>query len=130
MRKIMFILLALVLAVGLVVPAACPVLAAGPMPGAIFTTDNTCTGVNLNIYGNRTDVYLDGGPAHLGAAGLLDGDYYVQVTEPNGTLLGNSSASSTPTPVHVTDGEFEHCYQLWAILVKDRKSTRLNSSHG
>ena len=59
-----------------------------PVSGAIFTTDLGCTGVNINIFQSKDDVYLDGGPAHVGAAGLPDGSYYVQVTEPNGTPLG------------------------------------------
>ena len=49
--------------------AALPAFAAPPLPGAIFTTDSTCTGTNLNIYGDKGDVYLDGGPTHPGAAG-------------------------------------------------------------
>ena len=40
--------------------------AVGAVTGAVFTTDSTCTGVNLNIYGSKDDVYLDGGPAHPG----------------------------------------------------------------
>lgn len=92
--------------------------AAAPVSGAIFTTDSTCTGVNLNIYNEKTDVYVDGGPAHPGAAGLPDGEYYVQVTAPNGTLLGTSVGSADETPVVVKEGEFESCYQLWAILIK------------
>ena len=48
---------------------------APPLPGAIFTTDSTCTGVDLNIYATKEDVYIDGGPAHPGAAGLPDGSY-------------------------------------------------------
>jgi hypothetical protein len=89
-----------------------------PLPGAIFTTDSTCTGVNLNIYASKDDVYLDGGPSHPGAAGLPDGDYYVQVTEPNGTLLGTSVGSGNATPVHLTGGEFASCYRLSLILIK------------
>lgn len=119
MKKVLFTLLALVFAIGLTLPAALPALAAGPMPGAIFTTD-TGGSVNLNIYGDKMDVYLNGGPAHPGAAGLPDGYYYVQVTEPNGTLLGNS----TSTPVHVTSGEFDDVYQLWAIVVKASDGTQ------
>lgn len=88
-------------------------LAAPPLPGAIFTTDSTCTGVNLNIYGNKDAVYLDGGPAHPGAAGLPDGSYYVQVTEPDGTVLGKSLT----TVVTVSGGEFVTCYQLSAIVL-------------
>jgi hypothetical protein len=93
-------------------------LAAQPVPGAIFTTDSTCSGVDLNIYGNKTDVYLDGGPGHPGAAGLPDGEYYVQVTGPEGTPLGTSVGAADETPVTVKEGEFESCYQLSAILIK------------
>jgi hypothetical protein len=100
-------------AVSLLIALAAPAFAAPPLPGAIFTTDSTCTGVNLNIYGAKVEVYLDGGPAHPGAAGLPDGYYYVQVTEPDGTLLG----FSTTAVVSVTGGEFDECYQLSAILV-------------
>ena len=95
-------------------------LAAPPLPGAIFTTDSTCTGVNLNIYGSKDAVYLDGGPAHPGAAGLPDGCYCVRITEPNGTVLGSSTAIGTlnPRPVCVANGEFAACYQLAALLIK------------
>ncbi len=86
--------------------------AAAPVSGAIFTTDSPCIGTNVNIFGSKDAVYLDGGPAHPGAAGLPDGNYYVQVTEPNGTVLGQSVTAS----VTVSDGEFAHCYQLSAIL--------------
>jgi hypothetical protein len=97
--------------------------AAPPLPGAVFTTDNTCTGVNLNIYGSKDDVYLDGGPAHPGAAGLADGYYYVQVTSPEGNLLGTSVGSGNETPVHVINGEFDGCLQLSAILIKASDGT-------
>ena len=84
-----------------------------PISGAIFTTDSTCTGVNLNIYDDKDDVYIDGGPDHPGAAGLPDGNYCVQVTDPSGqTVLGLSD----PEAVTVVDGEFVECYQLTAIL--------------
>jgi hypothetical protein len=86
---------------------------AAPLAGAIFTTDSTCTGVNLNIYGDKDAVYLDGGPAHPGAAGLPDGSYYVQVTEPDGTVLGTSLTAV----VTVSGGEFVNCYQLSAIVL-------------
>jgi hypothetical protein len=86
--------------------------AAPPVPGAIFTTDSTCTSVNSNIYSSTDDVYLNGGPARPGAAGLADGSYYVQVTAPNGTVLGKST---TPV-VAVVDGEFVQCYQLSGLV--------------
>jgi hypothetical protein len=72
----------------------------------------------VNIFTTQADVYLDGGPAHPGAAGLPDGNYYVQVTEPSGTLLGTSVGSADPTPAHVLNGSFVVCYQLSAILIK------------
>jgi hypothetical protein len=94
-------------------------LRADPMPGAIFTTDNICSGVDLNIYGSKDDVYIDGGPAHPGAAGLPEGSYYVQVTAPDGTLLGTSIGSGNDTPFVVdANGEPVDCYQLSAILIK------------
>jgi hypothetical protein len=102
---------------------AVPATQAQPLPGAIFTTDSTCSGVNINIFGSRKDVYLNGGPAFPGAAGLPDGAYYVRVTEPNGTLLGTSDGSGNNTPVTVSGGEFDQCYQLWAILIKASDST-------
>src|SRR5689334_15374014 len=53
--------------------ALCTTLrAAPPLTGAIFTTDSTCTGVNVNIFDNKSDVYLDGGPDH-GGSGFPDG---------------------------------------------------------
>lgn len=90
-----------------------------PLPGAIFTTDSTCTGTDLNIYASKADVYLDGGPAHTGAAGLPAGSYYVKVTEPNGTLLGTSLNTTNETPIVVTaTGEFALCYKLMDIVRK------------
>jgi hypothetical protein len=98
-------------------------VSAPPLPGAIFTTDSTCSGVNLNIYDSKGDVYVDGGPAHTGAAGLPEGDYYVQVTEPNGTLLGTSVGSGNDKPIHVNaDGEFAQCYNLYALTQYDDTS--------
>ncbi|MBN1336677.1 MAG: hypothetical protein JXB39_12035 [Deltaproteobacteria bacterium] len=65
--------------------------AAPPLSGAIFTTTEDGTIVNENThYTKKTDVYLDGGPgphAPSGAAGLPEGDYYFQVTDPSGKDL-------------------------------------------
>ena len=63
---------------------------AGPLPGAIFTTLEDGTRINANIYEAKEDVYLDGGPgpnAPASAAGLPEGDYYFQVTDPSGKKL-------------------------------------------
>jgi len=91
-----------------------PLSAHAQVSGAIFTTIAACDGTNINIFGSKDDVYLDGGPAHPGAAGLPDGAYYVKVTEPNGTLLGLTLTAS----VNVTGGAFDQCYQLSDILVR------------
>jgi hypothetical protein len=63
---------------------------AQPLSGAIFTTDANSTFVNANVYDFKEDVYLNGGPrpnAPCTAAGLPDGDYYFQVTDPSGSQL-------------------------------------------
>jgi hypothetical protein len=84
-----------------------------PVSGAIFTTDSSCSGVDLNIYTDKAAVFIDGGPTHPGAAGLPDGSYCVQVTEPfGGAVLGRSA----PGAVIVSGGEFATCYQLSSIL--------------
>lgn len=87
--------------------------------GAIFTTNSACDGTDLNIYMNKQQVYSDGGPPAPGAAGLPDGEYFVQVTEPNGTLLGTSVGHPVDqTPVLVVNGEFVQCYKLCDILIR------------
>lgn len=65
------------------------------MSGAIFTTDATGVPVNLNIYGAKQDVYLNGGPginAPDDAAGLPAGTYSFQVTDPSGKTLLSTDA--------------------------------------
>src|SRR5437899_6271714 len=84
-----------------------------PLPGAIFTTDSTCTEVDQNIFDDEEDVYLDGGPAHPGAAGLPDGSYCVQTPDPSGQ---SGLGMRDPGAVTVVDGEFVQCYQLTSIL--------------
>ena len=71
--------------------------AGGSAPtGAIFTTLPDGSEVNFNIYSSKELVYLDGGPgpgAPATAAGLDDGTYVFQVTDPPGkTLLSTDAA--------------------------------------
>ena len=74
---------------------------AAPLSGAIYTTDDGCGGVNINLFPNKDAVYLNGGPQG-GGPGLDEGNYYVKVTEPDGTLLGSSIGGPLgDTPVHV-----------------------------
>jgi hypothetical protein len=101
-------------------------LAAG-LTGAIFTTNSTGTVVNGNQYDITCSVYLNGGPgpnAPAHAAGLPDGDYYFQVTDPSGrTLLSTDPVSNrrfrviggvitaytgTGGPVHPTGIDQDH----------------------
>lgn len=67
------------------------------LPGAIFTTVANGSEVNFNIYPSKDAVYLDGGPppgAPQTAAGLPDGTYVFQVTDPSGkTLLSQDIAN-------------------------------------
>ncbi|HET6854573.1 MAG TPA: hypothetical protein VFH46_19895 [Pyrinomonadaceae bacterium] len=113
--RLVFLTVTVLLTVALVTSVALM----ASLSGAVFTTDVNCNGTDLNIYAAKSDVFIDGGPAHVGAAGLPAGEYYVQVTEPNGTLLGTSIGTTDETPVVVNaDGEFVQCYQLVAILRK------------
>jgi thrombospondin type 3 repeat protein len=61
---------------------------AAQVTGAIFTTLVDGSSVNHNIYNSKQDVFLNGGPnspsAPCTAAGLPNGDYYFQVTDPSG----------------------------------------------
>ena len=76
---------------------------AAPVTGAIFTTNVDGSFVNGNVYDYPDDVYLDGGPrpnAPCSAAGLPDGDYYFQVTDPSGSeLLSNDDISNRTVTV-------------------------------
>ena len=75
--------------------ATSAVLAHAPS-GAIFTTVADGSEVNFNQYPSKEAVYLDGGPgpgAPQTAAGLDDGTYVFQVTDPSGkTLLSTDKA--------------------------------------
>ena len=102
-------------AFGLVVLTTSIAYMDAPLPGAIFSTDSGCGGVDLNIYDSKGAVYLNGGPSHPGAASLPDGSYYVQVTTPDGNLLGTSVGSGNDTPITVTNGVFL-CLQLSSIV--------------
>jgi hypothetical protein len=92
----------------------------GPVPGAVFTTGPNCQVVNGNIYDLKEYVYLDGGPARPGAAGLLSlTSYYVQVTDPSGaTVLGsslNNAGNKTPITTNAL-GDVVGCFQLQSIV--------------
>jgi len=112
------LLIAVVLILSMVLIAE----AAPPLPGAIFTTTVDGTIVNENVhYEAKEDVYLDGGPgpnAPPGAAGLPEGDYYFQVTDPSGQDLLSSDHISCRR-VHVNgEGVIDHYYTDGHTYVK------------
>ncbi len=72
-------------------------LGAHQSSGAIFTTLPDGSAVNFNIYPSKDLVYLDGGPgqnAPKTAAGLDDGTYVFQVTDPSGKVLLSSDVAA------------------------------------
>lgn len=61
--------------------------------GAIYTSVVDGNVVNKNIYSDKNDVYLNGGPQNEQAAGLApDGRYYFQITDPSGAVLLSQDA--------------------------------------
>jgi len=89
------------------------------MQGAIYTTDNNCTVVNGNLFPAKTDVYLDGGPKG-GGQGLPPGNYFVQVTNPNGNVVLGKSLDPVVT-VNI-NGEIVGCLQLSSIVLSASSS--------
>lgn len=84
--------------------------ASSPLTGAIFTTKIDGIPVNNNIYDYKESVYLNGGPQpnrRCDAAGLPNGTYYFQVTDPSGkTLL--SSDPIADRMIEVAGGVFQN----------------------
>jgi hypothetical protein len=73
------------------------------------------------LFATKADVFVDGGPAHPGAAGLPDGTYYIQLTAPDGTLLGSSVFGpdiAHQKPIAVVNGSFVTCYELQGVVYK------------
>ena len=89
-KRTLIILAAMLMVLG-VSFARAEVLPPGGGSGAIFTTTPNGSIVNENVhYAGRQYVYLDGGPkqnAPAGAAGLDEGFYVFQITDPPGKLL-------------------------------------------
>ncbi len=94
-----------VVAVGALLATSLTVSAFTPS-GAIFTTLANGSEINLNQFPSKEAVYLDGGPgpgAPQTAAGLDDGTYVFQVTDPSGKRL-LSSDNARCRQVVVTGG--------------------------
>lgn len=115
--KLLFLLL------GLIIFTTASAIQAQMISGAIFTTETSCTATNRNFFESKDAVYLNGGPTHRGAAGLPDGSYYVQITAPDGTVLGTSLETGNETPAVSFGGEMLTCYQMWSLLRKASDGT-------
>src|SRR5215467_4747645 len=74
--------------------------------GSIFTTFSDGHTVNGNIYPSKDAVYLNGGPQNTHSAGLPDGTYYYQVTDPAAKVL-LSTDDITCRQVVVSGGIFQ-----------------------
>jgi hypothetical protein len=89
-RKAGWLSVASMLGLALLAPTA---TSAASFNGAIWTSLADGATVNANIYDNKDDVYLNGGPQNCGGGGgLPNGDYYFQVTDPSGATLLSSDA--------------------------------------
>ena len=128
MRRTLIRWLAVAAAAALPLGMAVSPATAGGLSGAIFTTVADGSEVNFNIYPSKDAVYLDGGPgpgAPQTAAGLPDGIYVFQVTDPSGKTLLSTDAvqcrqftvtngiitSTDPSPAscaHVTGSDIDH----------------------
>lgn len=58
--------------------------------GAIYTSLENGDAVNANLFTSKESVYLNGGPQNQNSAGLPNGVYYYQVTDPSGAPLLSS----------------------------------------
>jgi hypothetical protein len=73
-----------------------------PMLAQVYTTTASGANVNANIYANKADVYLSGGPTNFPGCnqnGLAVGTYYFQVTTPNGNLLSTDTIGARKVEV-------------------------------
>jgi hypothetical protein len=95
--------------------------------GAAFTSNQGCTAINQNIYNSIADVYINGGP--LSAQLSPDIPYYVQVTDPQGTVLGKSKdAVYTLTKLDpLTSSPVPNCAQLTSLMDGGSITTTTNT---
>ena len=87
-RRLAWLGVATLSAMAVVAPSAAPALA---LTGAIYTSNFDGSIINEIVgYAAKTDVYLTGGPCS-GGSHLANGDYYFQVTSPDGVLLSSDA---------------------------------------
>jgi hypothetical protein len=93
MQRRNYLVLVVAAVIALITLTLNPAAMAQNLSGAIFTTAMNSSFVNGNVYDSKEEVYLNGGPrpnAPCSAAGLPDGHYYFQVTDPSGSVLLSS----------------------------------------
>lgn len=100
---------------------------AAGLNGAVYTTTFDGTSVNENVYSNKEEVYLSGGPQNTSSNGLPDGTYYFQVTDPSGkTLLSSDPAECRQVNVfggRVVEAEGPSCRHSVGIANSANGST-------
>jgi len=90
-----------------------------PITGSIKTTLSACQVVNGNVqYTSKLDVYVNGGGGTLGPL-APDGDYFVRVTAPDGSILGTS-----PTADYSVVSGVNPCLQVWSLVNKQSDGTQ------
>jgi hypothetical protein len=87
-RRLSWLVVAGLTAAALAGPATAPALA---LTGAVYTSNFDGSIINENVgYPSKQDVYLTGGPCN-GGSHLAAGDYYYEITSPNGVLLSSDA---------------------------------------
>jgi hypothetical protein len=87
-RRLSWLVVAGLTAAALAGPATAPALA---LTGAVYTSNIDGSIINENVgYATKQDVYLTGGPCN-GGSHLAAGDYYYEITSPNGVLLSSDA---------------------------------------
>ncbi len=81
--------------------------------GVLITTGADCSDPTLALFDSPEDVHLSGGPQPSEPVGLPDGEYHVQVTAPDGTVLGSSTDDEVVT---VTNGRVRDCPRLVELV--------------
>src|SRR5437879_9527483 len=77
---------------------------ASAFAGALFTTDIGCNKVNGNIYADKTNVFLNGGPGGTGSALDPNTTYCILVSAPGGIAALNTNECRVTTDAN---GHFE-----------------------
>jgi len=110
--------------------AVCATIAlSAAFSGHIYTSTADGTVVNANIYDAKEEVYLNGGPQNQNGAGLPNGLYYFQVTNPSGSLLLSTDEIQCRT-LRVVGGVVSGYVHDATCLTPDHPDGPLNPANG